>query len=101
MGNNSEQEGEEKDAKPAIHGVRNLPSAQELREIFEASELYQSNAFKLQVCVYHSLLPPLQCDYLLFPLPPLTVMVDCIPSHTRRNVSATRLDRRPNSVHLT
>ena len=34
-------------AQPQIH--RQLPSAKELKTIFEASELFKSNAFKLQV----------------------------------------------------
>lgn len=34
-------------AQPQMH--RQLPSAQELKTIFEASELFKSNAFKLQV----------------------------------------------------
>lgn len=35
-------------ARPHIH--RELPSAKELKTIAEASELFKSNAFKLQVC---------------------------------------------------
>lgn len=34
-------------AQPHLH--RELPSAKELKTIFEASELFKSNAFKLQV----------------------------------------------------
>jgi len=34
-------------AQPHMH--RDLPSAKELKTIFEASELFKSNAFKLQV----------------------------------------------------
>ncbi|PVF96960.1 Nrap protein [Serendipita vermifera] len=34
---------------PTVHSVRDLPSAQELKAIFEASELYKSNTFKLQI----------------------------------------------------
>ena len=45
-------EDQEKNHKPTVQGVRALPSAQELREIFEASELFQSNTFKLQVRVF-------------------------------------------------
>ena len=35
--------------KTQPHMHRELPSAQELKTIFEASELFKSNAFKLQV----------------------------------------------------
>lgn len=35
--------------KPSLHSVRDLPSAQELRAIFESSELFRTNAFKLQI----------------------------------------------------
>ena len=48
-GEEDEEDGKRsKEKKPVLHSVRDLPSAQELRAIFESSELFRSNAFKLQ-----------------------------------------------------
>lgn len=38
--------------KAVVQQARELPSAQELKAIFEASDLFKSNAFKLQVSIH-------------------------------------------------
>ncbi|KIM24893.1 hypothetical protein M408DRAFT_316966 [Serendipita vermifera MAFF 305830] len=81
-----EEQTQNKDNKANVQGVRALPSAQELKEIFEASELYQSNTFKLQI---DDLLPSVSPKSSQTSRAPLDAFLLALHEHLMNSANAT------------
>ncbi|KAG8814643.1 hypothetical protein FRC17_001031, partial [Serendipita sp. 399] len=86
------------DGKSTFQPPKQLPSAQELRTIFEASELYKSNAFKLQM---ENLLPsisPRTSKTLQAPLEAFLLKLHDQLLHSKRKSDLPKVAQHPLEV---